>query len=218
MTDQLQALLDASHGGEVVRFHGLVIGAGVHHGGVELLVPQELLDAGHRAAGVQELRGSGMAQAMRVHLHSHPLPGISNPGARQVFLELLVAVQEDMIRGPLTPRGQVVCQCPHGGIGHVHVAVFHALAVADRELASGQVQVFQAQLFQLTQPQPALPEQVEDGPVQQRIPHLVGLFSPADPPLEIVAQRSHLIVGQVLGQSLGLLETRDVQERAQARA
>ena len=97
MTDQFQALLDAAHGGEVVLFHGLVVGAGIDHGGVELLVPQELLDGGDRAAGVEQLRGGGVAQAVGVDLHPHALPGVADAGMRQVFTERLVAVQEDVV-------------------------------------------------------------------------------------------------------------------------
>ena len=90
-------MLDAAHGGEVVILHGLVVGAGVDHGGVELLVPQELLDGGHRATGVEQLGGGGMPQAVRIDLHPHPLPGILDATVHQVFAQRLVAVEEDVV-------------------------------------------------------------------------------------------------------------------------
>ena len=100
----------------------------------------------------EQLRRGGMAQAVRVHLHPHPLPGVFDAGARQVFLERFVAVQEDVV-GRTDPAHRQVClERLHGGVGHVDGAVFHALTVAHREPASPQVQVFQAQLFQLAQP------------------------------------------------------------------
>ncbi len=78
----------------------------------------------------------------------------------------------------------------HGGIGQVDGAVFHALAVAHGELSAGQVQVFQAQLFHFAQAQAALPEQVEDGPVEQGIAALAG-----DPTPGPGGSRSHLAAG-----------------------
>lgn len=66
--DQLQADFDALHGGEEIGLHGGVIGAGIDHGGVELLVTQDLLNAGDRAACGEELGGAGMTQTVSVEM------------------------------------------------------------------------------------------------------------------------------------------------------
>ena len=100
----------------------------------------------------------------------------------------------------------------HGGIGHVDGAVLHALAVAHAQLAAGQVQVFQAQLLHFAQPQPALPEQVEDGPVEQGIPQLVGSNRHSPPALRTHPAGPHLLVGEVFGQAVGLFETVQAQQ------
>jgi hypothetical protein len=71
LIDQLQPLLDPVHGGEVVVFHGLVVGIGIDHGGVELLVTQELLDGSDRATGVQ-VHG-GVLDPSGVDIHWHPI-------------------------------------------------------------------------------------------------------------------------------------------------
>jgi RHS repeat-associated protein len=175
-------------------------------------VPQELLDAGHRAAGVQELRGSGVAQAVRIDLHPHALAGIFEARARQILLEGFIAVQEDVIAGTGSAHCQVCPERMHAGVGQVHGAVFQPFAITHGEPAPIQVQVFQAQLFHLANPQPTLPEQVEDRPVQQRIPLAMWFCGLADPPFEIVAQQPHLLVGEEFRQALGLFQAVQAQQ------
>jgi len=55
--DDLEPLLYAFHRGEIIFGHGLIVGAGVDHGGTEFLVTQEALNGRDAAARVQQLRG-----------------------------------------------------------------------------------------------------------------------------------------------------------------
>ena len=97
LIDQLHPLLDATHGSEVILFHGLVMGVGVDHGGVELLVAQEFLDRSDRTASIEQLSSGGVAQAVRVDFYPHPLPSIADATLYQVFTQRLVAVEEDVV-------------------------------------------------------------------------------------------------------------------------
>ncbi len=69
----------------------MVLGAGVNHRCVKLFVPQQLLDAGYRAAGVEQLRSGGVSQAMGGDIHPHPLPGGFQPPVDQVLAQGLNA-------------------------------------------------------------------------------------------------------------------------------
>ncbi len=97
LIDQFKASLDPLHGSKVVVFNGLDVGMGVDQGIIGLLVPQELLDRGNRAAGVEQLRGGGVAEVVRGDLHPGALPGIADTTVYQVFTQRLVTVQEHVI-------------------------------------------------------------------------------------------------------------------------
>jgi hypothetical protein len=64
----IQPLLDPLHGGAIVFGHGAVVDAGVDHRRVEPFVAQELLDSGHPAGGVQQLRRVRMTQFVGIDL------------------------------------------------------------------------------------------------------------------------------------------------------
>jgi hypothetical protein len=66
----VQPLLHPLHGGKIIFGHGLVVGAGIDHGGTQFLVTQESLNGGDAAARVQKLRGASVPQAMRKDLHA----------------------------------------------------------------------------------------------------------------------------------------------------
>ena len=85
------------HGSEVVVFDGLVVSMGIDHGGVELLVPQELLDGSDRATGIEQLCGGGVSEAVRVNLDPTCFPASVMRGMDQVFAQRLVAVEEDVV-------------------------------------------------------------------------------------------------------------------------
>jgi hypothetical protein len=48
------------------------MGAGIDHGGVEFLMPQETLNGCDTAAGIEQLRRARMSEAMRMDLDPDP--------------------------------------------------------------------------------------------------------------------------------------------------
>lgn len=69
-----QPLLHHRHRREIVFRHRPVMDAGVGQRGVDTLVPQQRLNRGDAAAGVDQLGGVNVPQLVRRHLHPGPLP------------------------------------------------------------------------------------------------------------------------------------------------
>ena len=146
---KFQAFFDLFNGCVVIVGDRLVVHPGVNQGGAQLLVPQELLDRGDAAAGVEQLGGRGVAQPVRIGVHPHLFPGRFDALAHQVLAHRLVAVQENVVGWSRPAYRQVFPQRSHGGIRHVDGAVLHSLAIAHAQPAPVQVQVFLAQFFHL---------------------------------------------------------------------
>jgi hypothetical protein len=186
---------------------------GIDHGGVQFLVAEELLNGGDPAACVQELGGGGVAQAVRVDLHNHPIPGRFEASTDQILADRLIAVQENMVSGSRSTDGQVFLDGLDGGIGHEDGPVFHVLGLAHGQATGREVQVLPPQLFDLADAQSALPERQEGGPVEQGIPPTAEVLRQKHPLFEIIPELLHLLIGEELGQWLGLFQAGNAQER-----
>jgi hypothetical protein len=75
---QVELLLDVCHRSVVVLSHRPVVHPRIDHGRVQTLVAQQLLDGGHATAGIQKLRGAGVAQAVGRFISKDPLSGFVN--------------------------------------------------------------------------------------------------------------------------------------------
>ncbi len=88
------------------------MGVGVDHGGVELLVTQELMDGSDWASGVEQLGYRGVPQAVRVDLDPGALPNIENASMQQIFAERLVGVS-GAVTASFVYDGDGNRQCKH---------------------------------------------------------------------------------------------------------
>ena len=111
----------------------------------------------------------------------------------EVLAQGLVAVEKDVLGRSATAHCQVRLQRAHDRIGQVDGAVQHALAPAHAQSAPRQVEVLQVHILHLPTQQARLPEQVEAGPVQQRISAACAIGSHLHAPLKVVAQGTHLV-------------------------
>ena len=130
-------------------------------------MPEEPLDGSDPAARIEQLRGAGVPEPVRIGLHPYAFPGGLDAAANEASAQRRVAIQEDMLSRSGPAHGQVLPERLDGGISDINAAVFLALAIPDAEITSIQVQIFQAQFLHFAGAQPALPEQIEHGAVQE---------------------------------------------------
>jgi len=136
------------------------------HSGVDLLVPEQLLDATDIGPALEHVGGSGMPQQIATALLGntrllHPFGDTARDNVR--IERVPVAGGEQGLRAhvqakPWAGFAQITFDPRYGSFPHRHHAVLLALALPDGERAPGRIQVRQLQPTQLS---PAHPGRVK---------------------------------------------------------
>ena len=150
----------------------LPVEVGVYLGGRDTFVPQHLLDGPQVGPSLEQVGGKGMTQGMGAHfladiaLFAGPFHDIKHHdpghfGAPPVQEENIFTASLDI---QFLPVGQVEVYLVYGILRDGDQPAFLALALYDN-VAIGQVEVRDAQPYQLRHPQATTIQSLDDGPV-----------------------------------------------------